>query len=174
MDLKKMGNFLKILRKEKGLTQEELAEILYVSNRTISRWESGKNMPDVEILMNLADFYGMDLVEILNGERKDDFMDSKLEETSKKVSEYEKENSKILLVSMRVFMIVSLLGLLVSHFLYKLVPSLSGTRLNTVEFIMGAFEGFAMGTLFLGILYSFGFFKNEKVKKLLNKNKENN
>ena len=41
MDTKKIGEFLKLLRKEKGLTQEQLAEILLVSGRTISRWETG-------------------------------------------------------------------------------------------------------------------------------------
>ena len=47
MDTKKIGRFLKMLRKEKGLTQEQLAEILSVSGRTVSRWETGTNMPDL-------------------------------------------------------------------------------------------------------------------------------
>ena len=46
MDLKKFGDFLKELRKEKGLTQEELAETLFVTRRTVSWWESGINLPD--------------------------------------------------------------------------------------------------------------------------------
>ncbi len=45
MNLKKMGSFLKELRKEKDMTQEQLAEYLNVSGRTISRWETGSNMP---------------------------------------------------------------------------------------------------------------------------------
>ena len=44
MDQKKTGQFLKTLRKEKQITQEALAEILHVSNRTVSRWETGSNM----------------------------------------------------------------------------------------------------------------------------------
>lgn len=50
MDAKKIGSFLKTLRKEKGLTQEQLAEILYVSGRTVSRWETGTSMPELGIL----------------------------------------------------------------------------------------------------------------------------
>ena len=46
-DTKKIGIFLKELRKEKGLTQEQLAEKLLVSGRTVSRWETGLNMPDL-------------------------------------------------------------------------------------------------------------------------------
>ena len=57
MDQKKTGQFLKTLRKEKQITQEALAEILHVSNRTVSRWETGSNMPDISLLVELAEFY---------------------------------------------------------------------------------------------------------------------
>ncbi|WP_243033603.1 helix-turn-helix domain-containing protein, partial [Blautia obeum] len=57
MDQVKIGNFLKKLRKEKGITQEQLAEILNVSGRTVSRWETGNNMPDISILVDIADYY---------------------------------------------------------------------------------------------------------------------
>ena len=49
MDLKKIGSFLKELRKEKGITQEELAEMLYVSGRTVSRWKQELIMPDISL-----------------------------------------------------------------------------------------------------------------------------
>ena len=49
MDQKKIGSFLKELRKEKGLTQEQLAELMYVSDRTVSRWETGSNLPSLDI-----------------------------------------------------------------------------------------------------------------------------
>ena len=61
MDQQKIGSFLKELRKEKNLTQEQLAEALNVSGRTVSRWETGSNMPDLSILVELADFYDVDI-----------------------------------------------------------------------------------------------------------------
>ena len=63
MDTKKIGAFLKQCRKEKNLTQEQLAEKFGVSSRTVSRWETGSNMPDLSILVELADYYDMDLKE---------------------------------------------------------------------------------------------------------------
>ena len=61
MDQVKIGSFLRELRKEKALTQEQLAEKFGVSNRTVSRWENGNNMPDISILIELADFYDIDI-----------------------------------------------------------------------------------------------------------------
>ena len=88
MDTKKIGGFLKELRKEKGLTQEQLAEILFVSGRTISRWETGTNMPDLSILIQLAEFYNIEMKEILDGERKSERMDKELKETLLKAADY--------------------------------------------------------------------------------------
>ena len=51
MDRKRSGEFLKSLRKEKALTQEQLAEQFGVSARTVSRWETGSNMPDLAVLI---------------------------------------------------------------------------------------------------------------------------
>lgn len=56
MNQKNIGSFLKILRKEKNLTQEQLAEQFNVSSRTVSRWETGSNMPDLSLLVELADY----------------------------------------------------------------------------------------------------------------------
>ena len=67
MDLVKTGRLLQELRKEKGLTQEQLAEQMGVARRTVSRWETGSNMPDMDILIDLSDLYEVDLREILSG-----------------------------------------------------------------------------------------------------------
>lgn len=91
MDQQKIGRFLKTLRKEKGLTQEQLAEQFSVSSRTVSRWETGSNMPDVGMLVELADFYDVDLREIIDGERKSEMMDRETKATLKKVAEYATE-----------------------------------------------------------------------------------
>lgn len=70
MEQQKVGSFLKELRKGKNLTQEQPAEQLNVSVRTVSRWETGSNMPDISILIDLAEFYNVSIPEIVNGERK--------------------------------------------------------------------------------------------------------
>lgn len=69
MNQKKMGAFIKALRKEKNLTQEQLAETLGVSNRTVSRWETGSNIPDLDILIVLAEYFGVEIKELIDGER---------------------------------------------------------------------------------------------------------
>lgn len=70
MDPVKCGNYLKTLRKEKGLTQEQLAEMLGVSNRSVSRWETGANLPDIDIIIILSEYYDVDIRDILDGENR--------------------------------------------------------------------------------------------------------
>ncbi|RKI85049.1 helix-turn-helix domain-containing protein [bacterium 0.1xD8-71] len=88
MDSKKIGAFLKRLRSEKGITQEQLAEILGVSGRTVSRWETGNNLPDLSILVQISEFYDVEIKEIFNGERNGENMDNELKETLLKVADY--------------------------------------------------------------------------------------
>lgn len=66
MDLKQIGIFLAQLRKERGLTQEQLGEKLGVSNKTVSRWENGNYLPPVDALQMLSEFYGLTINEILS------------------------------------------------------------------------------------------------------------
>lgn len=69
MDTIKIGEFLKALRKAKGYTQEEVANHLMLSPKTISRWENGVRIPDINIISAVADFYNVTVDEILKGER---------------------------------------------------------------------------------------------------------
>ena len=94
MDQVKIGSFIKELRKDKGLTQEQLAEQFQVSRRTISRWETGSNLPDLDLLIEMADYYDVDLREILDGERKSEKMDKELEETVLKVADYSNQEKQ--------------------------------------------------------------------------------
>ena len=88
MNQQKIGEFLRQLRKEKGLTQEQLAEHFYISSRTVSRWETGRNMPDIDLLIELSDFYNVDIRDVIDGERKSERMNSKTKETLKEVAKY--------------------------------------------------------------------------------------
>ena len=68
MDLNKISNFIKIKRKELGITQDELAEKLFVTEKTISRWETGRGTPDISLLLPLSKELNIDVSELLNGE----------------------------------------------------------------------------------------------------------
>lgn len=69
MDSVKIGKFIAALRKEQKLTQEQLGEKLGVTNKTVSRWENGNYMPDVEMLSLLSEQFGVSINELISGER---------------------------------------------------------------------------------------------------------
>ncbi len=152
MDLLKTGAFLKELRKEKNLTQEELAEKMRVARRTVSRWETGANMPDMDILIDLSDFYGVDLRELLDGERKNKQVDKEIKETVLKVTEYENEGKKRNSI---VVIIYSALGI---------VSLIANLIMNTAEmpdtFMTGILKGLtasvALAAMALAIAYATG------------------
>lgn len=69
MDQIKTGKFIAALRKEKRMTQEQLGKKLGVTNKTVSRWENGNYMPDVEMLSLLSKEFGVSMNELISGER---------------------------------------------------------------------------------------------------------
>lgn len=71
MDYHKIGAFIANLRKEKNLTQKDLADILHVTDRAISKWERGKGCPDISLLDDLSKTLDVSILEILRGERID-------------------------------------------------------------------------------------------------------
>ena len=111
----KIGSFLKELRKEKGLTQEQLAEALNVSNRSVSRWETGSTMPDLSILITLAEYYDVEVREIIDGERKSEAMNQEMKETLQKVADYtETQNLKSMRVGILTMCIVFVILVIIS------------------------------------------------------------
>lgn len=71
MDTKKIANFIKTKRKEKNLSQEKLAQKLFVTEKAISRWETGRGTPDISLLIPLAKALSVSVSEILTGEKKE-------------------------------------------------------------------------------------------------------
>ncbi len=150
MDLVKIGKFLQDLRKEKGLTQENLAERTGVTRRTVSRWETGSNMPDLDILIELSDFYGVDLREILSGERKSEHMNNELRETVMQVADYSNEEKARLLRRMHALFIAGLIG-----FALFLVMTLLGLEDTAPYESIASFGlGVGFGTIILGVLFT--------------------
>lgn len=107
MDQKKIGNFLKDLRKANGFTQEQVAEKLGTSSRTISRWETGAYMPDISLLVAIAEMYDVDVREIIDGERKEENMNSEVKEVAVKMADYSTMEKKNMLKWIKLMSIAS-------------------------------------------------------------------
>ena len=71
MDQDKIGNFIKKIRTEQNLTQKDLADRLGVTYQAVSKWENGKNVPDIAILKKITEEFNVNIDEILNGEKNE-------------------------------------------------------------------------------------------------------
>ena len=150
MDQIKIGKYLQELRKEKGLTQEQLAERVGVARRTISRWETGSNMPDLDILIELSGFYDVELRELLSGERRNGQMNEEMKETVLQVADYSNEEKARLLRRMHWLFIAGLVGF--AAFLVITVAGLSDT--SPYEGIGSFGLGIAFGMIILGVIFT--------------------
>lgn len=165
MDQKKIGLFLKKLRNEKGLTQEQFAEEFLVSNRTVSRWETGNNMPGLDVLIDVADFYNIDIREILDGERKSEYMDSELRETVLKVADYDNEAKIKMTRRLNAFFIVAIVAMILHFAIIFLFDNIES---NLLDFIKGFTLGMPLAVLIVGAIYisrysdKFAEFKNKR------------
>ena len=162
MDQKKTGSFLRELRKEKQLTQEQLAERFGVTNRSVSRWETGSNMPDLSILVELADFYDVDIRDIIDGERKGEDMNKEEKERLQLVADYAETEKNTLLMRLRIISIVGLVSLIAG--LTMLVIS-RDNNLPIYDYLMGTLMGVAIGALLVAVFYSTGVLENMRKRK---------
>ncbi len=170
MDQKKIGLFIKTLRKEKAFTQEKLAEQLGVSNRSISRWENGVNMPDFDIVIHLAKFFNVSIEELLDGEKKEDIMNREKEDAMLKVSDYENELKLKMSRTIRFFFLLGFISLIIN----VTIESLDLRGIPSYDAISDFAIGFAMGIMFVGMFYSTRYMKNirEFKQRLLGRNNE--
>jgi transcriptional regulator with XRE-family HTH domain len=162
MEQRKIGSFLKELRKEKRLTQEQLAEKLNVSGRTVSRWETGSNMPDISLLVELAEFYEVSIPEIIDGERKSEKMDKETKEAVLKVAEYSNEEKRKLGRVTLVYFIVGIVSLIVN----VAMRFMGFPDTFWVGFLDGVTSGLPLAAMLLGILYVTGAMTKVRAFKL--------
>lgn len=152
MDQSKVGSLIKELRNDKNLTQEQLAEHFNVSRRTVSRWETGSNLPDVDILIEMSDFFNVDLREILDGERKEKNMDKELKETVLKVAEYDKKKKDKMAKVVLIYFVLGIIGV-IANMVLKFLELESTFWLGFAE---GGTAALGLGAMILGILYVTG------------------
>ncbi|MBO4600726.1 MAG: helix-turn-helix transcriptional regulator [Bacilli bacterium] len=148
MNLDKIGKFIASLRKEKNITQEELAEKLYVTDRAVSKWERGLSMPDASKLIDLCNILGISVNELLIGERVDmKENNKKTEELLIEMAKQEELMNKKLMNNMWVITI--------SSFIFYIALILLACITLEEGFILGVIIFTA--TLFLLIVVSYGF-----------------
>lgn len=110
MDQKLTGQFIAKIRKEKGLTQRQLAELLLISDKTVSKWETGGGLPEVSLMLPLCKILGITVNELLSAERiSETEYKKKAEENLMNLIEERKENKRKLWLEV-VVMVITLLG----------------------------------------------------------------
>ena len=162
MDQIKVGSFLKDLRREKGITQEQLAEELGVSGRTISRWETGNNMPDIGLLVEIAEYFDVSIPEIIKGERKSEDMKEEAKEVAETMSDYAKAEKEELVKSIRNMSIIGLAALLV-----YMVLNITGVydRNNLFRYAYGISEALIYVTVLMFPLYTTGLLSKLRISR---------
>ena len=118
MDQIKIGKFISEMRKEQNLTQRQLADSLSISDKTISKWERGKGLPEVSLMMPLCDILGISVNELLSGEKiVMENNERKYDQLLLKMAKELEEKNKTIWRTMWVIMIVSITALLAGIFL---------------------------------------------------------
>lgn len=139
-----IGRFIAMKRKEKNLTQEQLAEKLGISNKTISKWENGKCMPDYSIVKPLCQELGITIAELMDGEVKENnsiriFDEQQIIDMLERIQRLEKQKQSlfgIMLIVMGIAMIA-------------LSQSFGGT--NFQDFLSGLILGLSVGEMLTGV-----------------------
>ncbi|MBO5395045.1 MAG: helix-turn-helix transcriptional regulator [Clostridia bacterium] len=123
MDYNKIGNLIMTERKAKKLTQAKLAEKIFVSEKTISKWENGNGIPDTSTLPKLCEIFEISINELLNGERLSaDSYTSKAEQTLLVLQKEKEARDKMLLTMEIVIGALSIIILLSFCFIAIFLP----------------------------------------------------
>ena len=150
MDLIKIGKFISEQRKEKKLTQEQLAEKLYITDRAVSKWERGLSLPDADKMLDLCNILDINVNELLNGEKINmKSYEKKTEELLIELAKQDELKNKRLITDMWVLTITAFVFyialILTSSILLKEGPILATIIcISTVILLIVCFYGFKL------------------------------
>lgn len=146
MDYKKIGNFIATERKTKKLTQAKLAEMLFVSEKTVSKWEKGNGIPGTDVLPKLCEIFQISINELLNGERivKENYV-AKAEERLLEMKK-EKEGCDKILLSMEI--VISIIAIIYLLSLLAIATFINFPVWLRVIIVVVAVLGFLIAMLF--------------------------
>ena len=145
MDQIKIGKFIAECRKNKGLTQMQLAEKINITDRAVSKWETGKAMPDSSIMLELCALLGITVNDLLHGEvvKMDDY-NKEIEKTLLEMVKQKEAHDRQLLRLEWVIGILSVIIILAPAFLASFIPMEEGLQ------AIIALSGFVPGLIGLG------------------------
>ena len=138
MNQEKIGKLISECRKEKGLTQLQLAEKLNITNRAVSKWETGKSCPDASIMMELCDILGITVNDLLSGERitMENYQknaENNLVELCRKKDKAQKYLLKFVLIWIAVIILLTPIHFAINYY----YPENNGTGIGTLQLIIG-------------------------------------
>lgn len=162
MNQEKIGKFISEIRKERKLTQQELAEKLGVSDRTIGNWENGRNMPDLSLFKSICDELHISINELLSGERlnKEEYQE-KFEENIVNTIDY--TNKKMNIKDNIIGIVLLIFGFLLTLTAISIFPSESSwssiySVLGTIVALLGFSKFTKKLTLFKRLSFNVSFF----------------
>lgn len=149
MDLIKIGKFISTKRKEKNLTQEELAEKLLITDRAVSKWERGLSLPDADKMLDLCNILDINVNELLIGEENMKDEKKKTEELLIELAKQDELKNKRLMTDMWVLTITAFVFytalIIISSILLKEGPVLAAIIcISTAIFLIVCFYGFKL------------------------------
>ena len=161
LDKEKFGEFVSKLRKERGMTQKELAEKLFVSDKAVSKWERGQSLPDITMLNPLADALGVTAAELLNcGKIEGEKVDAlQVDELVEKAIELNKEPDISKRKRFKIYIICLLVGAAATYYFYKNNGAQYYQSLIVIEILTAIFGAYFM------------FFVKERLPKYFDDNK---
>ena len=145
MNQEKIGKFIAECRKSKNLTQMQLAEKLNITDRAISKWETGKGMPDTSIMLDLCNELGITVNELLSGEVIEmNNYEKKTEELLLEMAKREEEQNKRLLLAMYIILITSATFYLITlcltcYFIPEEPKQIAVIVISTIIFLIAGF-----------------------------------
>lgn len=138
MNQEKIGKFIADCRKEKGLTQLQLAEKLNITNRAVSKWETGKSCPDVSLMLELCNVLGITVNELLSGERilMEDYQ-KKAEENLVELQDKKMKAQKMFKRIELVWLAIAILLVPVHFAINYFYPNNEGTWIGNIILLIG-------------------------------------
>ncbi len=134
MDPEKVGKLISKARKEKNMTQKDLANILHITDKAISKWERGISIPDISLLIPISNILDISVYELLGGEMKEDLSKNEVEEVVKTSVKKGVEDSKLKVRIQKI--IITILSIIIVLFGGLFIFTYLGVKTNFVEYLI--------------------------------------